>query len=302
MKNILIIGSNGFIGKNICHHLSEMSFIVLAADRASSSTHNHCNKYHQFDVTKSDFIPLLKDVDAVIYLVSTLLPQASNVNVELDINENLIPIIKLLEAIRISGRDIKVIFSSSGGTVYGIHEDLIEETAPLVPKCSYGIIKVTVEHYLKLYHDLYGIKSISLRISNPYGPGQNIRKPQGVVGIFLSKIIAGKEIEIWGDGSIVRDFIHVEDVAEAFRLALTADIGSEAINIGSGHGLSLNQLLSLIFELTQKKPKIIYQSPRQVDVPYNILDINKAYQLLGWSPKIEMREGLSKVIKENFMS
>lgn len=298
MRNVLVVGSNGFIGKNICRHLQKLGYKIFAADRASKSSHSHFDNYFPFDVTTDNFSSIINDVDSVIYLVSTLLPQPSNQNIEIDITENLIPVIKLLESIRVAGRQIKVIFSSSGGTVYGDHDNLIPENSALVPKCSYGILKVTVEHYLKLYHDLHGIPSVSLRLSNPYGPGQNINKPQGVVGIFLNKILAHENIEIWGDGSVIRDFVHVDDVANAFSHALAASNGADIFNIGSGVGLSLKDLLTLMFELTETKSEIIYQPPRQVDVTCNILDISKAKRFLNWQPNISIKNGLINLIED----
>lgn len=298
MRNVLVVGANGFIGKNICRHLKKLGYSIFAVDRASESSHPHFENYHSFDVTTGDFTSIIKDVDSVIYLVSTLLPQPSNQNIEIDVTENLIPIIRLLESIRITGTKIKVIFSSSGGTVYGDHDNLIPESSALVPKCSYGILKVTVEHYLKLYHDLHGIPSVSLRLSNPYGPGQNFNKPQGVVGIFLNKILAHENIEIWGDGSVIRDFVHVDDVANAFSQALIASNEADIFNIGSGEGLSLKDLLKLMFELTETKSEIIYQPPRQVDVACNILDISKAKMFLNWQPNIGIKNGLINLIED----
>jgi len=302
LSNVLVIGSNGFIGKNVCDHFMKLGYGIHAADRSAKSSHSHFTIYQSFDVTNDDFSRILEGVDAVVYLVSTLLPQPSNLNVELDVTENLLPIIKLLEAIKNSGRKTKVIFSSSGGTVYGEHDDHIPENAPLVPKCSYGILKVTVEHYLKLYYDLHDIPSVSLRLSNPYGPGQNVNKPQGVVGIFLKKILAHEKIEIWGDGSVIRDFVHVQDVASAFAHALAADSKADIFNIGSGKGLSLKDLLSLMFELTETNSEVIYQPPRNVDVQCNILDISKANSFLNWKPNIDMREGLTNLIADKLIN
>lgn len=299
MSNILIVGSNGFIGKNICKRLASLQHTIYGADRALDSSHEYFDKYTSFDVTVDDFDNLLDGIDHVIYLVSTLLPHPSNLNIQQDITENLHPVIRLLESIRINNRNIKVIFSSSGGTVYGDHDNLIPEDSILVPKCSYGIIKVTVEHYLKLYYDLYGITSVSLRLSNPYGPGQNINKPQGVVGIFLNKMLAHDKIEIWGDGSVIRDFIHVDDVANAFSHAINATSKADVFNIGSGIGISLRDLISMLSEMTNTQSEIIYSEPRKVDVPCNILDISKAYSLLKWKPNIKIHDGLSALVADN---
>lgn len=297
MNNILIIGSNGFIGQNICRKLTLDGYHVLAADIATSSTHHFCHSYTDFNVLTDSFAPLINEADCIIYLVSTLLPLHSNHHTIRDINENLIPIIRLMESMRHSEKCKKIIFASSGGTIYGGHEKKITENSNLEPKCSYGIMKLAVEKYLILYSDMYNIQTISLRISNPYGLGQDCNRPQGVVASFLDKMRQNLPIEIWGDGTIIRDYIYVDDVATAFSAAIRYnEKTSEVFNIGTGKGTSLNELLDILFALTGSVSRIAYSSSRNIDPSSNILDIKKANNLLAWTPSIPLHEGLKKLI------
>lgn len=295
MKKVLVLGANGFIGQNICRQLMADGYFVIAADKADSALHAFYSRYSQVDVIKCDFTSLISDVDAVIYLVSTLLPQPSNENVERDILENLVPVIHLLEAMKQSTTCKKIIFASSGGTIYGKHDDNIDEHSLLDPRCSYGIMKLTVEKYLSLYSDLYGLQSISLRLSNPYGPGQNINRPQGAVGIFLHKMLQNAPLEIWGDGSVVRDYVYIDDVATAFSAALSYSGHEKVFNIGSSTGTSLNELIDLLFELTSSKSIVTYSESRNVDVPSNILSVERARNHLGWAPSVSLTEGLGRL-------
>lgn len=296
MKKVLVLGANGFIGQNICHQLLAEGNFVIAADKADSSLHSFFSQYNKFNVVQEDFSALIKGVDAVIYLVSTLLPQPSNEQVERDVLENLIPVIHLLEAMKESASCKKIIFASSGGTIYGNYDNHIDECSLLDPKCSYGIMKLTVEKYLSLYSDLYSLQTLSLRLSNPYGPGQNINRPQGAVGIFLHKMLQEAPLQIWGDGSVVRDYVYIDDVAAAFSAALNYSGNEKVFNIGSSTGTSLNELLDLLFKLTASKSVVTYSESRTVDVLSNILSVDKAKKHLGWAPSVSLKEGLIRLI------
>lgn len=296
MKKVLVLGANGFIGQNVCRQLLAEGHYVIAADKAESSLHSSFSQYNRVNVVEESFITLIEGVDAVIYLVSTLLPQPSNEQVERDVLENLLPVIHLLEAMKASASCRKIIFASSGGTIYGNHDNHIDECSLLDPKCSYGIMKLTVEKYLSLYNDLHGLQTISLRLSNPYGPGQNINRPQGAVGIFLHKMLQDAPLQIWGDGSVVRDYVYIDDVAAAFSAALHYSGNEKVFNIGSSIGTSLNELLDVLFKLTSSKSVVTYSDSRTVDVPSNILSVDRAKSHLGWAPSVSLNEGLNKLI------
>ena len=144
-----------------------------------------------------------------------------------------------------------------------------------------------------MYRDLSDLNSVILRLANPYGYRQRLDHGQGVVPIFLKRAITSCPLEVWGDGSVIRDFLHIYDVIEAVKLASLYE-GSEYIfNIGSGNGLSLNELISIIQNIANKKLDVIYKESRSFDVPTNVLSIKKAEEYLNWSPTISALEGLT---------
>jgi UDP-glucose 4-epimerase len=209
--------------------------------------------------------------------------------------------VRLLEALR-RLPEIPVTFASSGGTVYGEPDTLpIPEHHPLRPKTAYGVSKTTAEHYALLYRRLWGVDARIVRLSNPFGPGQDITGQLGAASIFAARALAGERIEIWGDGSAVRDYIYVDDAISgllATMLAPTDRFGARdpVVNIGSGRGVSLRELISLLTRILDKPIEVHYKPARDFDVRANVLDITLARSILDWSPKISLEEGLSRHI------
>lgn len=302
MKKALVIGAGGFIGRHVCVALVEARYSVIAADvLPTSATAGFTSGVTTItlDVTTvTDFKPLLDGVDVVFYLACTLLPQVSNEKPVFDIESNLVPVVRLLEAAR-SFEGVKVVFASSGGTVYGMSSEApISETHPTEPRCSYGIVKLAIEKYMSLYRELYGVQTVCLRISNPFGIGQDHSRPQGAVGVFLRKIQLGEPISIWGDGTVVRDYVFVTDVARAFVAAANYKGNFNVFNIGSGVGTSLNELLNLLFIATGNSVHIENLPAREFDVNKNVLSINLARRELDWMPLYTLSNGI-KILSSN---
>jgi UDP-glucose 4-epimerase len=235
------------------------------------------------------------DVDSIIYLASTTVPTTANLDPVADVTGNLISILRLLTELRTKTLK-KFVFLSSGGTVYGIPETVpISENHPLRPINSYGIVKVAIENYLFMENKLHGLPSLILRASNPYGPRQGHSGIQGIIGTHLWRMAKGEAPEVWGDGSVVRDFIHVADMAELCYVALTSD-QTGCFNAGSGEGTSIADLLTemqkVVSETSGLEVKTVYKPGRSFDVPKVVLDVSKAKNLLGWQPRIGLTEGL----------
>jgi UDP-glucose 4-epimerase len=159
---------------------------------------------------------------------------------------------------------------------------------------SYGITKLTIEKYLRMYSHLYGIKAVTLRVANPFGERQRIETAQGAVGVFLHNAILGMPITIWGDGSVTRDYIHVSDVAEAFVRAVEYSGEKSCFNISSGVGTSLNELIGMIKEVVDRDVDVSYLPGRPFDVPVNVLNNGLATADLKWMPSISMRDGIAR--------
>lgn len=188
----------------------------------------------------------------------------------------------------------RLLFLSSGGTVYGPPDQVpVAEDHPLRPINSYGIVKVAIEHYLAMYRQLHGIQSLAVRASNPYGPRQSHSGVQGVISTFLRRVHAGEPIEVWGDGSVVRDYLYVSDLAEFCVLAAgSAEVG--AFNVGSGEGRSLNEIIEIISSVTGSGIRPHYKPGRPVDVPRSVLDISRAEKCPGWRPTIPLADGVGQ--------
>ena len=173
----------------------------------------------------------------------------------------------------------------------------IPENHPTNPSCAYGITKLALEKYFSLYEKLYGIKSIILRIANPYGERQRLESLQGVVPVFLSRALQHQPLTIFGDGSTVRDFLHVKDVVSALVSSINYEGKHRIFNIGSGTGTSLNKLISLIEQELDYSLSLKFSPARDFDVPTNVLCIQSARQQLSWSPKVSVEQGLSALCK-----
>lgn len=293
MGKILVIGGAGFLGRNLTESLSEEGHEVLCLDLHAPAVRDARVSYLEGSFDDVRLLgEALSDVEHVFHLASTTLPKTSNEDPVFDISTNLQGAVTLLEQVVKHGV-ARFTFISSGGTVYGIPGDLpVGENHATNPLCSYGVVKLAVEKYLRLYNKLHGLSTCSLRLSNPYGRYQRIDTAQGAVGIFLHRAMHGEGIDIWGDGSVVRDYVDVRDAVRAMVSCMGKDFNGVEINIGSGVGTSLNELLDQVEIACGKPVQRNYQTARPFDVPEIFLDIARAKELLDWSPQVGLQEGL----------
>lgn len=234
----------------------------------------------------------IKGSDIVFHLISTTVPKTSNDDPVFDVSSNIIETLYLLEAC-VKENVNKVVFISSGGTVYGAPARVpISENDQTDPICSYGISKLAIEKYLFLFNKLYGLNYTIVRPSNPYGPRQNPKNIQGAVSVFLGNALEQLPIIIWGDGSVSRDFLYIDDLVDGIVKATFAKSDYRVFNIGSGAGTSLNALVAMIREITRVDIDVSYKASRAFDVPELVLDTSRAQRELGWSHKTAMADGL----------
>lgn len=300
--NITLLGGAGFLGVNIARKLLSEGYFVRIFDKPGSKANPSAYDLEKASWIEGDFANLnhiqsaMMGSDVVLHLVSTTLPKNSLQDLPFDLVSNAVPTIQLLECAKSAGVK-KILYFSSGGTVYGEPQYIpIDENHPTNPLVPYGITKLTIEKYCLLYQKLYGLRSHILRISNPYGFDQMGHQTQGAVGIFLSKAINNQPIEIWGDGTVIRDYLYIEDLAKAV-VNLIEYQGSESVfNIGSGVGLSLNELITFIESAVGKKVQRCYLASRAFDVPENILSIQRARNELSWAPTESFASGLQKIL------
>lgn len=293
-----VIGANGFIGTNLCLALASYGALVKACGRSTSARVELGDKVNwvKIDITnEKSLYKVVEDTDFVVHLVSTLLPSPSNLEQIRDIEENLISTLRLLDCCKNSGVK-KVIFASSGGTVYGPQQLMpINEKVLPNPICSYGIVKAAVENYLNLYRRLNALDFVALRISNPFGAYQ-MPHDQGLVAALIGKVLTSAPIDIWGDGTVIRDYIYIDDLVSAIILAMALQDpkAPRIYNVGSGVGRSVNEVLSSVEAIHGALPEVRYSPQRDVDVPVNMLDITLAREYLGWYPRVEWNIALKE--------
>lgn len=292
----LVLGGAGFIGSHVVDHLLAAGHKVRVLDRVPE-TYRVPPQDVEYHFARFDDVPLLMEamegVDVIYHLISTTVPSTSNLDPVADVQGNLVNTLRLLQMMVQKGIP-KIVFLSSGGTVYGVPETVpIPEVHPLHPICSYGVVKVAIENYLRMFHYLHGLRYVALRVSNPYGERQGHLGVQGVIGTFMGKLLTGEPIEIWGDGSVVRDFIYVGDLAE---LCVLAGQGNEdgIFNAGRGEGYSINEIVSILAEVTGKPVQPLYRAGRGYDVPRSVLDISRVSEAFRWHPRTEQTEGIRR--------
>lgn len=300
--NILLFGAAGFIGSNLTLHLAqnvEDKITLLDRNKELFSIPEIVNKGNikicesMFD-EDTDFDGLLKGQDVVYHLVSTTVPGTSNVQIPSELSSNVVATAKMLEACVRCGVK-KVVFLSSGGTVYGKEMQCpLKESTPTYPINSYGVQKVTIEKLLYLYNYIYDLDYRVVRLANPYGPYQN---PNGILGAattFTYKALKKEEIIVYGDGSVVRDYIYIDDVIRAMSNIVEKDNKYKVFNLGSGYGTSIQQLIEVIQETLGVEVKVKYLPERKTDVPVNYLDISRYEQAFGKLNPISLEEGIRK--------
>lgn len=297
---IVIFGGGGFIGSTIADRLLSDGHELRIFERPRVEPYRAFQPDERVEwiagdlQSTHDVTEVITGADVVLHLVSTTLPKNSNDDPIYDVQTNLVATLQMLNAM-VSLKIPKIVFISSGGTVYGTPRYLpVDEKHPTDPLVSYGITKLAIEKYLYMYERMHGIKTVTLRVANPYGERQRIETAQGAVGVFLHHAIKGVPIDIWGDGSVTRDYIHVSDVAEAFVRAVDYSGPQSVFNISSGTGTSLNELIGMMEGTLGKPIKRHYLPGRPFDVPVSVLSNELARQELGWAPVIGMREGLAR--------
>lgn len=297
--NCTILGGGGFLGSHLCEHLISHGHKVKVIESPRARYLDQIKALGAEIFIGDIFNPAdmhsgITNCDVLFHLVSTTDPKRSNDDPIFDIETNLVGSVNLLSEI-VKKHVGKIIFASSGGTVYGIPKEIpIKEDHETNPISSYGIVKLTVEKYLALFERLYGQDYTILRVANAYGERQPVHGSQGVIGAFLEKAIEGRQVEIWGKGDQIRDFVYAKDITDAMEKAMTYTREQKIFNIGSGEGHSINDILRSIEGIIGTPLKVVYLPGRQFDVPVNILDNTAAMTSLDWHPRTTLSEGIER--------
>ena len=299
---VAVFGAGGFLGSHLVAGLCAAGWPLRAIARSVEPA-LAARRSPSCEVIEADLRdPLattaaLQGVDTVVQLVSTSSPGLGNsLNVS-DIQENVIPHVQAMR-IAIDAGVRRYVFVSSGGTVYGPGAAVpTPEDAPQNPISSHGLTKLTIEKYLQMHAHVDGLDTVILRLANPFGPGQRFRKGQGLIPAVLGRVQQGLPVRIFGEGAARRDYVYVDDVSDALLRAIAAPgAAGQTLNIGSGQGRSVAEVIDMIEDLLGGPIARENVGARKTDVDVNILDIRRAREVLGWSPRIAFRDGLARTL------
>ena len=301
LTNILITGGSGFIGSHLADRLAcnpDNQVTILDLCPRMYSDLPSCVKFIQGDLGDYSLTRRILEKHRVQVVYHTAWANNAEIalkNIHADIDVNLLPSVSLLNASRDAGVK-RLIFLSSGGAVYGIPQSLpIDEKHPTDPINPYGVTKLVVEKYLRMYYHMYGLEYVILRPSNPYGPRQIPNRKQGVVSEFIYRALKDKVINVWGDGNeIIRDYIYIDDLTNAMTLIKDLPFQEDRIlNLSGSIKYSLNDIIQLIKSVLDLTPRVQYERSRLFDIPCVHLDIALATKVLDWQPRISLKEGIA---------
>ena len=303
--NIILLGAAGFIGTNLALELAkDKNNVITVVDKENTyfkTLEQMSTQRFQFiesDLTMNDdYEVLVKGQDLVYHLISTTVPTTSNQHIAEELKGNVVLSANLFEAC--VHQNVKnVVFLSSGGTVYGKESKCpLNEKTPTNPITSYGIQKISIEKLLYLYNYMYGLDYRIIRLTNPYGPYQRPNGVLGAVTTFTYKALRGEEIEVYGDGSVVRDFIYIDDAVRGILKIVNGTDRHLTFNLGCGYGTSIKKVLETIEEVLDIKLNVKYTKGRKVDVPVNYLDIRRYEAAYGTLNPISLKEGIMRTAK-----
>jgi UDP-glucose 4-epimerase len=298
---VLILGGSGFLGSAVARALCSEDIEVRVLCRTQPPEPLFGTA--PIEVHLADWASLTPDhsafegVYSVLHFISTTTPSSSMEDMPFDVSSNVLPTLNLLKILKSRGIR-RLIYASSGGTVYGIPRRLpVTENDSTNPICSHGITKLAIEKFIAVHARLTGLEFNILRIGNPYGSYQLRGVPIGSIARFIQMHAAGKEIEIWGDGSVVRDYLYIDDFCNAMAQILRDPVfRSGEYNLASGSGHSLLEIVEELSRITNRKVAVSFAQERSIDVPKIVLDISRLRRALpSWRPTVSFSEGIERM-------
>lgn len=302
--NFLVVGGNGFIGSYVIDSLLADGHAVTAFDRSPmradvgwSST--SAFRFIQGNLQDATALrPALQGADCVLHMASSSVPASAAKDPVGDIEQNLVGSVRVLEAMVACGVR-RIVYLSSGGTVYGITSAAtIAEDHTCAPVSSYGIVKRAVESYLDAFARSHGLSTLVLRPSNPYGPRQGGSGLQGLVAAAIRHTRDGTALEIWGEGSVVRDYIYITDLVELIvAVAVSDKVG--IFNAGTGRGASVIEVIDTLRRVSGRPLELVRKPAPAGDVPRVVLDCQKAMRDFNWAPSTSLEQGIRRTWEAN---
>lgn len=289
-KSYLILGASGFIGRNIVEHLIAGDNIVHAFDKVTTRKFFSSGNVIHVDFCDFDADMILEyiadnQIDVVVHLISGLLPASSIDDFFIENEKVIVPTYKIIDGLKLG--KTKFVYFSSGGTVYGNKTTPeLSEMLDCSPISYYGYSKLLIEKFILATASQSALKYLILRPSNPYGRYQNINGKQGIIAVTIGRILNGQDLEIWGDGEVVRDYIYIDDLCDVFFELMSKEIENHVLNVGSGEGCSLNLIIQTILNCCplNLKQSVVYKPARKIDVQRAVLDISSLRSLIDYNP------------------
>lgn len=298
---VLVTGGAGFIGSHVVDACLKQGYEVVVVDDLSTGRRSNLNpaaSFYQVDIRSEEIEAIFEKEkpDFVDHHAAQMDVRRSVAEPRFDADVNIVGSINLLEIAKDHGVK-RFVYISTGGAVYGEPEYLpCDENHPINPICQYGASKHTVEHYLYMYREMYGLNYVVLRYPNVFGPRQDPHGEAGVVAIFTGKMLAGEQAVVNGDGEQSRDFVYVGDCAAANVLALSTDKSNTIYNLGSGYGNSVNEIFDTLKMITGYSLPRIHGPAKLGETRHIYLDASKARAELGWEPTVSLEEGLEQTV------
>lgn len=303
MENILFIGGAGFIGSNIINAIKDCDYNVFVIEPPFSDLHRLEGlpvKIIKGELINFDYIQSVVEVNGIttiVHLVSTIIPGSSFEDYKREYQTIIFPSIEIMQFCAL--KHIKFVYFSSGGTVYGNRLTMIPfvESDPMAPISYYGWSKQMMENSIQYVHRTAGLEYLILRPSNPYGHGQRLHGQQGLIAVALGKILAGEPITVWGDGSSVRDYIYIDDLAKIVKELLQKNVTNVSLNIGSNKGYSINDIINILRTIVAENVSVEYVTSRKVDVANMILDTSNLKEYVDVQ-LTSLKNGISQFYEE----
>jgi UDP-glucose 4-epimerase len=298
----VILGAGGFIGRRLSLALLKRDYRIRLVDRSYSAEFMAALEQHQHrvEIVEGNIeSPAVLDravtgTSAVFHLLTSSVPITSPVLLDVEINVNLPNTLRILHAMLRAGVE-RIVYPSSGGAVYGEGgTDPIGETTPLRPVGAYGMGKLLAEETLRYYRRVYGLKDLIARISNGYGAWERSRISQGAVDVFLHRHSEGKPVPVWGAGAAVRDHIHIDDIVEALILLYEREVHGIEVNVGSGVGHSVMDVIAIIGHVSGTPVKTEQVEGMYSGIHRNVLDVGVLEALTGFRARTSLEEGIAR--------
>jgi len=294
----LVLGAGGFIGSNLTDSLVARGAHVTGYGRRR----RHTGGIRDLAWIDADFADeeslrsAVDEADVIVHLLGSRTPGTSNADPTYETRINLPQNMSLLTLCS-TKPSLRFVYVSSGGAIYSPTATLpLTEDSPTDPITAYGIGKLATEKFIGLYSRLYGMRSVILRVSNPFGRFQSPSRGQGLVSTLIDRALTGEPVEIWGDGSGVRDYVYIDDVVDAIIAGMCHDGDPTVFNIGSGRGRSVNEVVRDVEVACGTTIDVRALPKRGSDLDANVLDIRRAAAALGWSPTTSWQDGLRETV------